>query len=253
MRRAASGSGACRPLRVVLYHHVSDQGSSLVDQLGVSTPPDVFEAHVRRMARDYEVVSLDAVLSGEFPHRALLITFDDGYRSVAEVALPILRRLGLPSVFFVTGECLERDSLPLDNLLSHLSASVGFDRLGSGARPRRTRHGHVPAASRPRRRHAIWPATYGGEGAGGPLRPRSGDASRSKRDVSGLGGPREAVSLWLRGREPRSHTSVLSVDRRRGIRRLTARRACSAARVVDRPTRFGRLATRTAAAKTRNR
>ena len=127
MRR--SGSGACRPLRVVLYHHVTDQGSSLVDQLGVSTPPDVFEAHVRRMARDYEIVSLDAVLSGEFPHRGLLITFDDGYRSIGEVALPILRRLGLPSVFFVTGECLERDSLPLDNLLSHLSASVGFDRV----------------------------------------------------------------------------------------------------------------------------
>ena len=129
MRLAASGSRACTPLRVVLYHHVSDQGSSLVDQLSVSTPRDVFEAHLRRMARHYEVVSLDDVLSGELPRRALLITFDDGYRSVAEVALPIMRRLGLPSVFFVTGECLERDSLPLDNLLSHLCASVGIERV----------------------------------------------------------------------------------------------------------------------------
>ena len=129
MRLATSGSTARRPLRVGLYHHVTDQRSSLVDQLAVSTPPHVFEAHVRRMARDYEVVSLDEVLSGKLPRRALLITFDDGYRSVAEVALPILRRLGLPSVFFVTGECLERDSLPLDNLLSHLCASVGFDRV----------------------------------------------------------------------------------------------------------------------------
>jgi peptidoglycan/xylan/chitin deacetylase (PgdA/CDA1 family) len=139
-----SGSRARPPLRAVLYHHVTDHPSSLVDQLAVSTRPDVFEAHVRKMARDYEVVSLDTVLSGELPPRALLITFDDGYRSIAEVALPILGRLGLPSVFFITGECLERDSLPLDNLLSHLCASAGFDRLGAALHPEARGTGTFP-------------------------------------------------------------------------------------------------------------
>jgi peptidoglycan/xylan/chitin deacetylase (PgdA/CDA1 family) len=135
MKRAPSGFGARPSLSVVLYHHVSDHASSLVDQLGVSTRPDVFEAHMRKMARDYEVVSLDDVLSGNLPRRALLITFDDGYRSIAEIALPIMRRLGLPSVFFVTGACIERDSLPLDNLLSHLCATVGLDRLQAALEP----------------------------------------------------------------------------------------------------------------------
>ena len=135
MRRPGSGSGARSPLRAVLYHHVSDRASPLTDQLAVRTAPDVFEAHVSKMARDYEIVSLDTVLSGDLPRRALLITFDDGYRSIAEVALPILQRLGLPSVFFITGECLERDSLPLDNLLSQLCANVGFDRLGAALHP----------------------------------------------------------------------------------------------------------------------
>jgi peptidoglycan/xylan/chitin deacetylase (PgdA/CDA1 family) len=124
-----------RVLRVVLYHHVSDAACSLVDRLGVTTPRAVFEAHVRRLARDYEIVGLDEVLSGRLPPRPLLITFDDGYRSIAETALPILHRLGLPSVFFVTGDCLQRDSLPLDNLLSHLDASVGLARLGSAVNP----------------------------------------------------------------------------------------------------------------------
>ncbi len=135
------GSGARPSLRAVVYHHIADTSSSLVDQLGVSTPPDVFEANVRRMAREYNVVRLDDVLSGELPPRALLITFDDGYRSVANVALPILRRLGLPSVFFITGECLERDSLPLDNLLSHICASVSLDRLGAALDPDANRTG----------------------------------------------------------------------------------------------------------------
>jgi peptidoglycan/xylan/chitin deacetylase (PgdA/CDA1 family) len=127
---------AGRPrLRVVLYHHLADYASSLVERLAVTTTPDVFEAHMQRIARDYQVVSLDDVLAGELPRRALLITFDDGYRSIAEVALPILRRLGLPSVFFVTGECLRRDSLPLDNLLSHLSGSIGIDGVGAALDP----------------------------------------------------------------------------------------------------------------------
>ena len=62
---------------------------------------------MRKMARDYEIVGLDAVLSGNLPRRSLLITFDDGYRSFVDIALPVLRRLGLPSVLFVTGACLE--------------------------------------------------------------------------------------------------------------------------------------------------
>jgi peptidoglycan/xylan/chitin deacetylase (PgdA/CDA1 family) len=135
MRRTASDCRTPPRLRAVLYHHVTDHASSLVDRLAVSTPPDVFESHVRKLARDYELVSLDEVLSGELPRRAVLVTFDDGYRSVADVALPILRRLGVPSVFFVTGACLERDSLPLDNLLSHFCASVGLDRLGAALDP----------------------------------------------------------------------------------------------------------------------
>ena len=99
------------PLRAVLYHHITDQPCSLVDQLGVSTSPAVFETHVRKLARDYEVVGLDAVLSGNLPRRALLITFDDGYRSFIDAALPVLRGLGLPSVLFVTG-AVPRSLLP---------------------------------------------------------------------------------------------------------------------------------------------
>jgi peptidoglycan/xylan/chitin deacetylase (PgdA/CDA1 family) len=129
MSLAASRSQARTPLRVVLYHHIADRVSSLVDRLAVSTTPAVFEAHVRKMARDYEIVGLDAVISGELPRRPLLLTFDDGYRSFAEKALPVLRRLGLPSVLFVTGTCLDPTTLPLDNMLSYLWATVGLQRL----------------------------------------------------------------------------------------------------------------------------
>jgi peptidoglycan/xylan/chitin deacetylase (PgdA/CDA1 family) len=141
MRFAAPGPKARPPLRAVLYHHIANKVSALVDRLAVSTAAEVFEAHMRRLERHYEIVSLDTVLSGRLPRRALLITFDDGYRSVVDTALPVLRRLGLPSVLFVTGATLELDTLPLDNLLSYLCASVGLERLAAAldSRPGQTR------------------------------------------------------------------------------------------------------------------
>ena len=135
MRLAAPRSKARPPLRAVLYHHIASKVSSLVDRLAVSTAPNLFEAHVRKLARDYEIVSLDSVLSGRLPRRALLLTFDDGYRSFVTSALPVLRRLGLPTVLFVTGACLDPYSVPLDNLLSYLCASVGLERLTAALDP----------------------------------------------------------------------------------------------------------------------
>ncbi len=116
-------------LRVVLYHHLSAHPHPLLDGLGVSTPPRLFEDHLRRLERSYEVVDLEDVLSGRLPERALLITFDDGYRSVLDVAAPVMRRRGLPGVVFVSERFLEAGELPLDNLLCWLSHQIGVAAL----------------------------------------------------------------------------------------------------------------------------
>lgn len=71
-----------------------------------------FQRLVDAVRTRYEVVTLDdvaAALAGEgaLPERALALTFDDGYRSVAEIVHPLLERHGLPYAVFVAPGLVE--------------------------------------------------------------------------------------------------------------------------------------------------
>jgi len=67
----------------------------------------------------WHVIDLQTFLVGlaapaSLPRRSALLTFDDGYRSTRQVALPWLRRFGYPGVLFVPtdfiGKCNEFDA-----------------------------------------------------------------------------------------------------------------------------------------------
>lgn len=70
-------------------------------------PEASFVAHLFYLRENgWEVLDLTAflrglTLPGSLPRRAVLLTFDDGYRSLRDVALPWLRRFGYPAVVFV--------------------------------------------------------------------------------------------------------------------------------------------------------
>lgn len=94
-------------LRVVAYHRVDDpEAEPDLDPGLVSATPSEFREQVELVARHHAPVSLEDVLAahrGErrLPPRAVLFTFDDGYRDFAEQAWPILRAAGVPAVLFV--------------------------------------------------------------------------------------------------------------------------------------------------------
>lgn len=98
----AQENGAERTLRVLMYHKVNP----LADN-PVTVPPSLFDEQLAQLGElGYTVVSLDDVISHydggtQLPERAVLITFDDGYRDNLEHALPALERYGYPAVLFV--------------------------------------------------------------------------------------------------------------------------------------------------------
>jgi len=73
-------------------------------------PEATFARHLRWLAgAGWSPLALDTFLAGledpsRLPPRGVLLTFDDGYRSVREVALPWLERLGFPAVLFVPSD-----------------------------------------------------------------------------------------------------------------------------------------------------
>jgi peptidoglycan/xylan/chitin deacetylase (PgdA/CDA1 family) len=115
---AVSGVGAVdgeadRTLRILMYHKVNDLWPN-----PTTVPLAVFEEQMSLLGElGYIPVSLDTVrdhyVSGAaLPERAVLITFDDGYRDNLENALPVLRRHGYPAVLFVPIGFLD-DNRPL--------------------------------------------------------------------------------------------------------------------------------------------
>lgn len=106
-------------LRIVLYHHVGED-NDFTRHLRCTNSEEAFERHVDWYRRNYDLVSMDDVLSDDpLPRRALLITFDDAYRSVLETAGPILRSRSIPATLFLLTDPVFEGRMVLDNLLSY--------------------------------------------------------------------------------------------------------------------------------------
>lgn len=104
-------AGRGNRLCVVNYHRILAGPDPMLE-----SEPDVatFRWQMALLARCFNVLPLSAALAaldaGKLPPRALSITFDDGYRSVHDLALPVLREFGLPATVFVTsGHIGDRD------------------------------------------------------------------------------------------------------------------------------------------------
>lgn len=96
------GSGR---LSILIYHRVMPSR----DPMRPDEPTvEQFDVQMRLLRRNFTPLSLleavDRLAQGTLPRRAVCVTFDDGYSDNEQLALPILKRYGIPaSVFVSTG------------------------------------------------------------------------------------------------------------------------------------------------------
>lgn len=101
--RARAGK---RALAVLTYHRVgpAERAGELDPALFEATPAQL-EAQLEVISAQCTPVSIGDVrrfaMGARLPPNPVLVTFDDGYLEGHDVALPILRRAGVPATFFI--------------------------------------------------------------------------------------------------------------------------------------------------------
>jgi peptidoglycan/xylan/chitin deacetylase (PgdA/CDA1 family) len=107
---AMAGPGTVR-VPILLYHHVR----AVYPEDTYSRTPQDFEADIALLADlGYQTVSTDemadaALYGAPLPERPVILTFDDGYADVFEVAYPILDAHGYTATVYVVASLLEAE------------------------------------------------------------------------------------------------------------------------------------------------
>jgi hypothetical protein len=119
-----------RPL-VIGYHRIVEDfdAESKSEMPSMLTSIEMFKQHLDCLGRSFRFVSLDDIgerlLNGQpFEEPVAAITFDDGYRDVYELALPILERKGIPGAMFVVTDLVGRPTWQIHDKLYHLVAKA---------------------------------------------------------------------------------------------------------------------------------
>jgi peptidoglycan/xylan/chitin deacetylase (PgdA/CDA1 family) len=116
--RARRRARAAGEVPIVAYHGIDDA--------------DMFTRQLDHLVRHHRPVSEGDVLAAvgggrRLPEGAVLVTFDDGQRTVFDIALPLLRERGIPAVAYVVAGLLDTDTPYWWQEVEHLAVGNGRD------------------------------------------------------------------------------------------------------------------------------
>jgi peptidoglycan/xylan/chitin deacetylase (PgdA/CDA1 family) len=105
-------------LHILAYHRIldDDPATFLFDEALISANSTSFRQQMEFAKQNFNVLSFADLLRVEhktqaWPERALIVTFDDGYRDGYTHAFPILKELGIPATIFLTVGYMEKTHL----------------------------------------------------------------------------------------------------------------------------------------------
>jgi peptidoglycan/xylan/chitin deacetylase (PgdA/CDA1 family) len=96
---------------VLRYHSIINPQENYYASPSIGISPSAFEAQIRYFAKNFNIISLDDVfdcikMNTEFPAKAIVLTFDDGYRD-NYFAYRILKKFDVQATFYVCAACLD--------------------------------------------------------------------------------------------------------------------------------------------------
>ncbi|NTV29139.1 MAG: polysaccharide deacetylase family protein [Candidatus Omnitrophica bacterium] len=106
-----------RKLLVLAYHGFlpEEESGDMAPLWGIHVPAKKFESQLAYLRKYYAPVSLETALScleggRPLPDNAVVITMDDGYRSVRDIAFPLLLKYEIPATVFLTTGFLDGEA-----------------------------------------------------------------------------------------------------------------------------------------------
>ena len=122
-------------LLILIYHRVLPEPDPMrPDEVDAGK----FEWQMKLMSESFKVMPLSeacrALDDGALPARAACITFDDGYADNADIAVPILKKLGLHATFFIATGFLNGGRMWNDTVIEaiRMANGSGLDLLDVG-------------------------------------------------------------------------------------------------------------------------
>jgi len=107
----AGGIPTSNSLQILAYHAITEAGKSTPLE-PYCIPPRLFEQQMDMLlAAGYHFIGADEFIRflmghGGLPHKAVMLTFDDCYRDLTEVVLPLLAKRNIPAVAFAVSQRL---------------------------------------------------------------------------------------------------------------------------------------------------
>ena len=148
-------------LAILCYHGISlhDEHEALPM---LYMQPALFRSRLERLrSGGYNVLSLaeglNRLFSGDLPPRSVVLTFDDGTRDFAEIAVPLLCEFGMPATVYLTTYYCEHRIPVFDTSLRYLlwrGRASGADVADIAGVPSKL------LLDTPERRAAAWTAIY---------------------------------------------------------------------------------------------
>ena len=136
IRNALTGARKGPVLSILIFHRVLGESEPL--NVGSVTEPQ-FASIIRLVRKSFECFPLSQAvtrLDAGVPGHMLAVTFDDGYADNYEIALPVLKRFGVPATIFIATGYLDGGIMWNDRIAEAISRttkeSVDLEDLGEG-------------------------------------------------------------------------------------------------------------------------
>ncbi len=100
-----------------MYHSVVEEPQQTANTIRISHSRASFESQMSALSRRFNPVSLEQVVEfaadgRRLPAWSVAVTFDDGFADNYDVALPILKRHGIPATFYIMVNAVETGTPP---------------------------------------------------------------------------------------------------------------------------------------------